>query len=193
MTVRDDLGRYAHDDSWAGWMKYMFQRCVGNSDGTVTIPADLVRRWTRQMNTIYDELPEQEKKSDLEEADKILAIVKQHTPTFWTPFPGKWEVIDTPYDWDYDGDTYEVVYQIEYDTIMFIFARPRTHNGIAVEERALIQVRWKDDQIAKGYLLDRGELLHWYLGIQHLCAVLLTEDAWAVSTLSTKESTTVPE
>ncbi len=44
---------------------------------TVTIPAQMVARWTRQMNTPYADLPENEKESDREEADKIIAILQQ--------------------------------------------------------------------------------------------------------------------
>lgn len=72
--VREKLAAYAHS-AWAGWMKYMFGKGHYNMDGSLTIPKSLVERWTRQMNTEYQELPESEKKSDLKEADEMLAIV----------------------------------------------------------------------------------------------------------------------
>jgi hypothetical protein len=43
----------------------------------MTIPADAVQRWKRQMATPYDLLTEQEQASDLREADLILQIVAQ--------------------------------------------------------------------------------------------------------------------
>jgi len=62
---------------WAGWMKYMFSKSIKNSDGTIIIPVWAVDRWTRQANTAYAELPEEEKASDREEADKIINIVEE--------------------------------------------------------------------------------------------------------------------
>lgn len=72
--IRDLLADYAHN-AWSGWMRYMFSKSVTNADGSVTIPVELVERWERQMNTAYHLLSEQEQKSDLKEADEILAIV----------------------------------------------------------------------------------------------------------------------
>jgi hypothetical protein len=40
------------------------------------MPAWAVERWTRQMHTPYDALPEAEKDSDRKEADAMLAIVR---------------------------------------------------------------------------------------------------------------------
>lgn len=60
---------------WAHWMRYQFSVCTPNEDGSLTIPADKVYRWTRQMNTDYADLSEQEKASDIEQAQKILAIL----------------------------------------------------------------------------------------------------------------------
>ena len=73
VSTRELLSDYAHE-AWCGWMKYMFSKAVVNSDGTWTMPQWAVERWQRQMNTKYSELPEEEKKSDREEADKMLSI-----------------------------------------------------------------------------------------------------------------------
>lgn len=72
--LREDLAEYAHA-AWSGWMKYMFEKGTLNEDGTYTMPAWAVERWTRQANTPYAELPENEKNSDHEEADKMLDII----------------------------------------------------------------------------------------------------------------------
>ena len=73
-NIRESLSEYAHE-TWTGWMKYMFSKMTVNSDGTATMPKWAVERWTRQMNTEYSSMPEDEKKSDGEEADRILSII----------------------------------------------------------------------------------------------------------------------
>jgi len=76
-TVREELASYAHD-AWAGWMKYLFSKCLGHPSGNLEliIPASCVKRWTRQMHTPYSELPEEERESDIREADRILDTVR---------------------------------------------------------------------------------------------------------------------
>lgn len=73
--TREDLASYAHA-AWSGWMIYLFSKCQGNPDGSVTIPAQSVERWRRQAATAYADLPEAEKASDRDEADKMLAITQ---------------------------------------------------------------------------------------------------------------------
>ena len=76
--MKDELAKYAHD-AWSGWMKYMFSKC-GKIDllpGGLFIPSELVERWTRQMNTEYEDLPENEKESDRKEANEILNIINK--------------------------------------------------------------------------------------------------------------------
>jgi hypothetical protein len=75
MNIREELSNYAHN-SWSGWMKYLFDKSKQNEDGTITIPVWAVERWTRQMNTPYNELSEEEKNSDRDEADEIITIIK---------------------------------------------------------------------------------------------------------------------
>jgi len=73
--VREKLAEYAHV-AWSGWMKYMFSKMTVNYDGTATMPKWAVERWMRQMNTKYADMPEIEKKSDRDEADEILSIMR---------------------------------------------------------------------------------------------------------------------
>ena len=70
---KEKLAEYAHD-AWSGWMKYMFSKCEKLEGGAVIIPKASVERWERQMNTKYEDLPEEEKHSDRAEADKMLDI-----------------------------------------------------------------------------------------------------------------------
>ena len=70
----EKLAEYAHE-AWSRWMRYLFSKSIVNSDGSVTIPASLVKRWARQMDTDYFMLPNSEQQSDILEADKMLSII----------------------------------------------------------------------------------------------------------------------
>lgn len=72
--VREKLAALAHEQ-WSGWMRYLFGKCAIYEEGSAIIPAWAVKRWQRQMNTAYSDLPEEEKESDRREADKMLAIL----------------------------------------------------------------------------------------------------------------------
>lgn len=71
----EKLADYSHE-AWSGWMRYMFAQGTFANDGTWHMPKEKVERWTRQMNTPYQQLSESEKKSDRAEASKIVAIVE---------------------------------------------------------------------------------------------------------------------
>lgn len=73
------LADYAHG-AWSGWMRYLFTKChptkpVHQSAGALIIPSEFVKRWKRQMGTLYEDLLEKEKESDRIEAKKMLAII----------------------------------------------------------------------------------------------------------------------
>ena len=74
MNLKEKLAEYAHN-AWANWMKYLFHVSTKNADGTVTIPSWAVERWERQIRTQYQNLPEDEKKSDLAEAGKMIISI----------------------------------------------------------------------------------------------------------------------
>ncbi len=73
--LREQLAALEHAQ-WAGWMKYLFEKSTESGDGNVEIPAILVDRWKRQMNTSYVDLSENEKESDRAEADKVLRVIQ---------------------------------------------------------------------------------------------------------------------
>lgn len=73
MTL-DQLAAVQHD-IWSHWMKYLFEVSITNRNGTVTIQADKVERWKRQMNTSYWELPYKEQASDIEQAIKVMEVL----------------------------------------------------------------------------------------------------------------------
>lgn len=57
---------------WADWMTYLFSRCDHDlpivlsalEPGSCIIPASLVKRWKRQIETHYNDLSEDEKEGD---------------------------------------------------------------------------------------------------------------------------------
>lgn len=74
IDLREQLSRLEHDQ-WSGWWDYQVEKSTINPDGSMTIPAWAVERWTRQAKTPYAELSEQEKQSDRIEADRVLILV----------------------------------------------------------------------------------------------------------------------
>ena len=77
MSLREKLADLQHQ-LWSGWTQWFFQCGTQNPDGSITIPADLVARWQRQIATPYSELSPGEQDSDRLEADKVLQVIKEH-------------------------------------------------------------------------------------------------------------------
>jgi len=75
--MKEQLSELAHNQ-WSDWMKYLFSKGIFNEDGTWTMPKWAVDRWNRQMNTNYQDLSNEEKESDRNEADKMLEIINQN-------------------------------------------------------------------------------------------------------------------
>jgi hypothetical protein len=83
-TLREALADLAHEQ-WSGWMKYLFSKGYFRNmelDGTTQcvwiMPSAFRERWERQMNTDYEQLPEEEKDSDRAEADRVIKVVREH-------------------------------------------------------------------------------------------------------------------
>lgn len=75
--LREMLAAQEHD-RWSRWMSYLFSKC--NSDMGMMIPAELVLRWQRQIDTPYAKLSEEEKDSDRKEADNTLKLIETNHP-----------------------------------------------------------------------------------------------------------------
>ena len=73
-TQRERLATYAHT-AWTGWMRYLFQKCIWNKDGSITVPAAYVTALYKQMDTPYAELSHEEQEADRAEADKMIALL----------------------------------------------------------------------------------------------------------------------
>ncbi|UAN51672.1 hypothetical protein KGP26_00820 [Serratia sp. JSRIV002] len=63
--VIETLAGIEHE-RWAKWQCYLHSKCIRNADGSLTIPAEFVLRWEKQLVTPYGDLSEIEKQSDRE-------------------------------------------------------------------------------------------------------------------------------
>ncbi len=72
--IREDVAGLCHEQ-WSGWMRYLFRFGTQNDNGTFTMDADKVARWTRQMETSYADLSGPEQESDRKEADKFYRVI----------------------------------------------------------------------------------------------------------------------
>jgi hypothetical protein len=70
----DQLAAIEHD-RWCHWQRYVHSKCTPQPDGSLLIPAGLVARWERQIDTKYTELDEQERESDREQVRKYLPLI----------------------------------------------------------------------------------------------------------------------
>jgi len=89
--LREQLAAYSHG-AWAGWMRYMetklYKLSILGHVLFAIMPRWYILRWTRQMNADYADLSESEKKTDRDEADKILLIAFPHGPEPWCCYLG---------------------------------------------------------------------------------------------------------
>lgn len=60
---------------WAHWQQYMHDRAERQTDGSLLLSSDLVRRWEKQIRTDYIALSEEEKESDREQVRKYLPTI----------------------------------------------------------------------------------------------------------------------
>lgn len=73
--LKEQFASQAHEQ-WSHWMKHLFKVSEQNENGSVTIPKELVDRWKRQMDTNFFLLSDQEQKSDYDQAEKFLKLLK---------------------------------------------------------------------------------------------------------------------
>lgn len=79
MEFKERLADLCHKQ-WSGWMKYLFSKCeanIINGEPVTVIPNWAVDRWTRQLETDYSGLSEEEQNSDRKEADKFIKLFKE--------------------------------------------------------------------------------------------------------------------
>ena len=73
-AAREILADVEHT-RWGNWQRWMHSLGIRNPDGSMTIPAEHVVRWDRQIETAYADLSEPEKNSDRKEADTSIAAL----------------------------------------------------------------------------------------------------------------------
>jgi hypothetical protein len=73
--LMETLASVEHE-RWSHWQHYMHSKCVPHGeDGALLIPADLVKRWQKQIDTPYSELTNEEKESDRDQVRKYLRLI----------------------------------------------------------------------------------------------------------------------
>lgn len=55
---------------WAHWQTYLHSQCEELPDGSLKIPKELVEQWNQQIGLKYEQLTQNEKESDIEQAQK---------------------------------------------------------------------------------------------------------------------------
>ena len=73
-SLLESLAAIEHE-RWSHWQRYLHAQCRQQADGSLTIPAELVARWSAQMSTPYAELSEAERESDREQVHRYLPII----------------------------------------------------------------------------------------------------------------------
>lgn len=72
----EELSALEHE-RWSHWQKYLHSKCKLNRDGSLTIPADLVAHWEKQMATPYAALSREEQNSDREQVTGVFMIIEK--------------------------------------------------------------------------------------------------------------------
>jgi hypothetical protein len=65
----------AEHERWSHWQRHMHSKSVPQGDGSMLIPADLVKQWEKQIATPYSELTDKEKESDREHVRRYLPLI----------------------------------------------------------------------------------------------------------------------
>lgn len=73
-SLIEDLAAVEHE-RWAHWQRYMHDKGERRPDGSLVLPAELVRRWEAQLAKDYGDLSEPEKMSDREQVRRYLPII----------------------------------------------------------------------------------------------------------------------
>jgi hypothetical protein len=72
----DKLAAMEHQ-RWAHWQRYVHEKSDRQPSGALTIPAELVDRWERQIETPFDQLSEAEKESDRDQVRNYVPILER--------------------------------------------------------------------------------------------------------------------
>lgn len=70
----DVLAAVEHE-RWAHWQQHLHDQCRRTKDGSLVIPAQLVKRWATQIATPFAQLSEAERESDREQVRRYLPLI----------------------------------------------------------------------------------------------------------------------
>jgi hypothetical protein len=70
----EELAAVEHE-RWSHWQRYVHSKGVRQPDGSLLLPADLVARWEKQIDSKYADLDDKEKESDREQVRKYLPLI----------------------------------------------------------------------------------------------------------------------
>ncbi|WP_026116244.1 hypothetical protein [Nocardiopsis valliformis] len=62
-------------ERWAHWQRYVHERCERREDSSLVIPAELAKRWEKQIKTQYEDLTDEEQESDREQVRRYLPFI----------------------------------------------------------------------------------------------------------------------
>ena len=75
-ALLEQLAAIEHE-RWAHWQRFMHGKGERKPDGSLVLPADLVARWERLIETPYAQLTDKERESDREQVRRYLPVVAQ--------------------------------------------------------------------------------------------------------------------
>lgn len=62
---------------WARWIEYFLEVSIGNTNGSITVPAEYVNGWLDQMSSPFSALSEEDKEKDRVIAAEYLELMKE--------------------------------------------------------------------------------------------------------------------
>ena len=75
-ALLEQLAAIEHE-RWAHWQRFMHGKGERTPDGSLVLPADLVAKWERLIETPYAQLTDNERESDREQVRRYLPVVAQ--------------------------------------------------------------------------------------------------------------------
>lgn len=75
-ALLEQLAAIEHE-RWAHWQRFMHGKGERKSDGSLVLPADLIAKWERLIETPYAQLTDKERESDREQVRRYLPVVAQ--------------------------------------------------------------------------------------------------------------------
>lgn len=75
LALYEKLAAIEHE-RWADWQKWVYKVCIVMDNGLL-IPQEMVDRWQRQIETVYEDLSEKEKDSDRKQVDRYWPLIEE--------------------------------------------------------------------------------------------------------------------